>query len=80
MDEAQSQQDEPVGKAGAVRRGDVVKIRGYEFYVDRINVSSLVLRPLPVGGETGHRRLMCLVTGQPGVYLAGLDREDGDEE
>ena len=62
-----------------IRRGDQVEVKGHLFYVDRINVSSLVLRPvLPVGREMSQRRVMRLFTGQPGVYL-GADEDSSQE-
>ena len=43
--------------------GEIVDIKGYKFMVLRINVSSLVVQPIPIKGIEGSRNLMRAMTG-----------------
>lgn len=42
--------------------GDIVEIKGFSFSVIRINMSSVVLQPLPARGYSNPRKLIKLMT------------------
>ncbi len=44
--------------------GEIVDIKGYKFKIQRINVSSMVIQPIPARGLEKPRNLMRAMTGR----------------